>query len=73
VLFTRKKNFISDTGKSQGHVQKSLQESQYTKHCISSPLVFYSINSFSYETPENTKDDPKPADEGYIHMDYYSN
>ena len=73
VLFTRKKkNFISDTCKSQGHVQKGLQESQYTKHCISWPPVFYSINSFSYETPENTEDNLKTADEGYIQMEYYS-
>jgi len=42
---------------------------------ISWHLVFQSINVFSYEDPENTKedpDDPKPADEEDIQIEHSS-
>jgi hypothetical protein len=46
--------------------------------CKSAILVYhhtfsYSINFFSYEAPENAEedpDDPEPADEGNIQMEY---
>jgi hypothetical protein len=36
---------------------------------ISRPLVYYSINFFSYENSRNPGD-PEPADQGYIQMEY---
>jgi hypothetical protein len=48
--FYQKKNFINETGRSQGHVQEGLQECPYIRHCgIFSPLLSYSVNFFSYE------------------------
>jgi len=32
--------------------------------------VSYSNNFVSYEVPENTEDDPEPANEGNIQMEY---
>jgi hypothetical protein len=55
---------------------KDLQECLYFNLCgISSPLVSDSFNFFSYEDLENTEEkpeDPEPADEGDIQMEYSS-
>jgi len=60
------KSFITETGRSQEQVQKDLQESLYISHCgISWPLAPTSIYS-AMKTPENTKEDPEPADEGLV-------
>jgi hypothetical protein len=62
VLLFSRKSFVTETGRSQGHVQKG----------ISRPFISYSINFFTYEDSENTEkdpDDPEPAD---IQMEYSS-
>jgi hypothetical protein len=56
--------------------KKSLQEHLSINHCgISSPLVYYYYysNFLAMKTPKNTEedpDDPEPADEGDIQMEY---
>jgi hypothetical protein len=53
-----RRSFIIETGRSQGHVQKRLQECLYVNHCgISGPLA-----PLPSLTPENTKKYPEPAD-----------
>jgi hypothetical protein len=48
--FYKKKSFISETGRSQGHDQEGLQESLYNKHCgIFSQLLSHFVKFFSYE------------------------
>jgi hypothetical protein len=58
---------------SHRHVQKGLQEGLYINHyCVPCPPVSYST-CFSYEDPENTKedpDDPKQAVERDIQIEY---
>jgi len=60
VLYPKKKKKVSNkTDRSQGHVQKGLQECLYIKCCgIFWFLVSYSISFFNYKTQENTKEDP---------------
>jgi len=43
-------------------------------HCVSLPLVSYSLNFCSYEDSENRRGlgDPELADEGDVQMDYSS-
>jgi hypothetical protein len=66
LLFTRqKKTFIHETGRPQGHVQKSLQECLYLNRCVI-PVQLLSptpSDSSGMRTTENT-DDTKPVDKG---------
>ena len=75
-LFLMGGSLINETGRSQRHVQKGLQECLYINCCgISWPLVSYSINFLAMKTPGNTEqkhDDTEPTDEGDTQMKYSS-
>jgi hypothetical protein len=71
-LFTRKESFINETGRSQGYVQKGLQECLYITVLSPDPMSATPTSS-ALKTTENTDeaaDDPEPADEGDIQMKY---
>jgi hypothetical protein len=57
-------------------MEKDLQECLYSGHCgISWPSAFYTSNLFSYEDSRKhrrNRDDPEPADEGDIKIEYFS-
>jgi hypothetical protein len=66
------KSFISETGRSQGHVQNGCQECTSTIVVSPDPCL-YTSNFFSYEDSRKHRkdpDDPKPSDEGDIQIEY---
>ena len=71
LLFTKRK-IITETGTSQGHVQKGLQECLYITTVVSpDPLSPTASASSPMKTLENTEqdpDNPELADEGDIQL-----
>jgi hypothetical protein len=52
------KSFINETGRSQKHVQKGLQEYRHITCCgVAWPLISYSTNLSAMKTPENIEED----------------
>jgi hypothetical protein len=67
---------MGDTGRSQRHVQKDLQECLYMNRCGMSWLLCPPPSTCStMKTPWNTEDnpdDPEPANEADTQMEYCS-
>lgn len=64
--FLPEKSFVTETGRSEGHVQKGLQGCLYLKYyVISRPLVSYAINFWGIMTPkkkEEEEEDPNDSE-----------
>ena len=75
--FLLEKSFISETGRSQGHVPKGLHEHLFYISCDgkSNPLSPSSSVSSVMKTAENTEEDPADLEsaDGDIQVEYYSN
>jgi len=75
--FYRGGGFNYETGRSQRHVQKGLCRNVCTSTVMISPdpLPPTASTSIGLKSPQNTAKDPNnpvPADEGDIQMEYYS-
>jgi len=76
LCFLLEKIFISETGRSQGHVPKGLHEHLFyiSRHGNSNPLSPTSSMSSVMKTPENREEDPPDLEsaDGDIQVEYYS-
>jgi len=74
--FLPEKASNSETGRSQGHVPKGLQEYLYMTHCNTSwQCVSHNIYFLNWECLQQTEEDPdksEPAGEGETRISYYS-
>jgi hypothetical protein len=68
----KKNSSIIQIGRSQRHVPKGLKECLNINCCYLLTHWFTPSTSSAMRTPENKEEDPEPADEEDIPVDYYS-